>query len=549
MVLPQAAIINKRTALAVLRTVNLLEESDHFALDIGGSLAKLLYVQRNGDREKGLIIEKLDQNWPGAQLSVPIPEIEAQLHFFAFETRNIADLVKVFREQWINIAPELPNSETVRATGGGAVKYSQLFKDELGVELHHLDEMSCLVRGLNFLLTKVQNEVYLFDHEPLMSAAMSAPASDQVFPQSENCRKFVDARADPFPYLLVNIGSGVSIIKVTGFNEYERVSGSSLGGGTFWGLTRLLTNCKTFDEVIELTTLGDNSKVDMLVGDIYGGDYKKFGLDASVIAASFGKVTMKKELSVQSSFGEMWKQLLRAVKGCSYLWLNFLLSVPGFGEVLRWMEIDRKAHEQLANLGLRSAFSANDVALSLLRMVAFNIGQIAFLNSKRYDINRIYFGGNFIRDHPYTLAAISFAVRFWSQGATQALFLQHDGFLGVIGAFLGNSNYDANMMSQWDTNELLSAMKDEERAPVEKGGKKKGKKQNKNNGVGNGSHKVEGENRTKSSEQLSGVPAKSEAHVTVKQSPPETVIRQDLKTEVRTVQLPHVVCLVCQAQC
>lgn len=43
------------------------------------------------------------------------------------------------------------------------------------------------------------------------------------------------------------------------------------------GLSRLLTHCKTFDEVIELTMSGDNSKVDMLVGDIYGGDYGKFG--------------------------------------------------------------------------------------------------------------------------------------------------------------------------------------------------------------------------------------------------------------------------------
>jgi pantothenate kinase len=39
-----------------------------------------------------------------------------------------------------------------------------------------------------------------------------------------------------FPYLLVNIGSGVSIIKVTSSETYERISGTSLGGGTLWGL-------------------------------------------------------------------------------------------------------------------------------------------------------------------------------------------------------------------------------------------------------------------------------------------------------------------------
>ena len=36
-----------------------------------------------------------------------------------------------------------------------------------------------------------------------------------------------------FPYLVVNIGSGVSILKVKSPGVFERVSGSSLGGGTY----------------------------------------------------------------------------------------------------------------------------------------------------------------------------------------------------------------------------------------------------------------------------------------------------------------------------
>ena len=37
-------------------------------------------------------------------------------------------------------------------------------------------------------------------------------------------------------------------------------------------LVKLLTSCDTFDEVIRLTESGSSSNVDMLVGDIYGGD-------------------------------------------------------------------------------------------------------------------------------------------------------------------------------------------------------------------------------------------------------------------------------------
>ena len=52
----------------------------------------------------------------------------------------------------------------------------------------------------------------------------------------------------------------------------------------------LLTDCKDFDAMLALASTGDNAKVDMLVGDIYGGDYPAIGLKASTIASSFGKV-------------------------------------------------------------------------------------------------------------------------------------------------------------------------------------------------------------------------------------------------------------------
>ena len=59
----------------------------------------------------------------------------------------------------------------------------------------------------------------------------------------------------------MNIGSGVSILKVDSEQSSQRVSGSSLGGGTFWGLCRLLTRVRAFDEMLELSMRGDNSKV------------------------------------------------------------------------------------------------------------------------------------------------------------------------------------------------------------------------------------------------------------------------------------------------
>lgn len=127
-----------------------------------------------------------------------------------------------------------------------------------------------MLKGLDFFISEIPREVFSY--------------SDL------NPTSFVDAHADIYPYLLVNIGSGVSMIKVSGKRDYQRIGGTSLGGGTFWGLLSLLTGASTFDEMLKMADQGDNARVDMLVGDIYGTDYGKIGLKSNTIASSFGKV-------------------------------------------------------------------------------------------------------------------------------------------------------------------------------------------------------------------------------------------------------------------
>jgi pantothenate kinase len=85
---------------------------------------------------------------------------------------------------------------------------------------------------------------------------------------------FADVTEDIFPYLLVNIGSGVSIIRVDGPGEgqYSRVSGSSVGGGTFWGLCRLLTGLRDFDDMLQLSMQGNNANVSQRGWGKEGGD-------------------------------------------------------------------------------------------------------------------------------------------------------------------------------------------------------------------------------------------------------------------------------------
>ncbi|RZB55990.1 Pantothenate kinase 2 isoform B [Glycine soja] len=352
---------------------NQSHDISHLALDIGGSLIKLVYFSRHQDQstyDKRVKNVKNRLGFPpnGNRRSYPI--LGGRLHFVKFETSKINECLDFISSKQLHSAgggesrysdARTDSNAIIKATGGGAHKFADLFKERLGLSLDKEDEMSCLVAGANFLLKAIRHE---------------------AFTHMEGQKEFVQIDTnDLFPYLLVNIGSGVSMIKVDGDGKYERVSGTNVGGGTYWGLGRLLTKCESFDELLELSQKGDNSNTDMLVGDIYGGmDYSKIGLSASTIASSFGKATSEKK-------------------------------------------------------GLED-YRPEDISLSLLRMISYNIAQIAYLNALRFGLKRIFFGGFFIRGHAYTMDAISFAIHFWSNGAAQAMFLRHEGFLGALGAFM-----------------------------------------------------------------------------------------------------------------
>lgn len=252
----------------------------HVAVDIGGSLAKLVYFSR-----------EVNSN-----------ELGGRLNFLKFETNRIEQCLHYINELKTR-HQALNNVESsdlcVIATGGGAYKYYDRMREILKVEVLREDEMECLIignqliilvhhvndiPGLNFFITEIPEETFTYSD------------ADDI--------RFAEPKANPYPYLLVNIGSGVSMVKVSGPREYERIGGTSLGGGTLWGLLSLLTGARTFDAMLELAEKGDNAAVDMLVGDIYGADYGKIGLKSNAIASSFGKVfKMKRKAEADAEDG------------------------------------------------------------------------------------------------------------------------------------------------------------------------------------------------------------------------------------------------------
>lgn len=327
--------------------------------------------------------------------------------------------------QYMSSTALIENIKSIGCTGGGAHKYAKEFEDHLEIVFNKFDELRCLIWGMHFALVNFTDECYTYRNADLIppdqknetsnsskskqsntdsSTKQHLSQNDGSASNSENrnvsdddvpiavkrwqkdskeytCKVVLpyESLESIFPYLVVNIGSGVSILKVTAPGKFERVSGTSLGGGTYWGLCRLLTRCATYEEVLDIAELGNAGVVDMLVRDIYGGDYGGL-LSGSMVASSFGKLVMKEN--------------------------------P------------------------REGVREEDLALALLMMITNNIGQVAHLNAQLHGCKKIFFVGSFLRHNPVSCRRLAFAIDFWSGGQMEALFLVHEGYFGAMGTFL-----------------------------------------------------------------------------------------------------------------
>ncbi|KAJ7998611.1 hypothetical protein DPEC_G00206690 [Dallia pectoralis] len=350
-----------------------LENAKRFAIDIGGSLTKLAYystVQHKVAKVRSFDhTAKETEGEPLYEISMQ-EEVTARLHFIKFENAYIETCLDFIKDHLVNT-----DTKVIKATGGGAHKFKDLIEKKLKLRVDKEDEMTCLIKGCNFVLRNIPHEAFVY-----------VKHADSEF-------RFQNTHPDIFPYLLINIGSGVSIVKVESEDKFERVGGSSIGGGTFWGLGALLTKTKRFDELLQLASKGQHTSVDMLVKDIYGGSYGSLGLTGDLIASSFGKsATADKE------------------------------------------------------------FSKEDMAKSLLHMISNDIGQLACLYARLHNLTRVYFGGFFIRGHPVTMHTITYSINFFTKGEVQALFLRHEGYLGTIGAFLKGAEEDNPNQYSWGEN-------------------------------------------------------------------------------------------------
>ncbi|KAK7913436.1 hypothetical protein WMY93_013647 [Mugilogobius chulae] len=245
-----------------------LENAKRFAIDIGGSLTKLAYYSTV--QHKVAKVRSFDHTAKEArgdklyEIAVQ-EEVTARLHFIKFENAYIETCLDFIKDHLVNT-----ETKVIKATGGGAHKFKDLIEKKLGLKVDKEDEMTCLIKGCNFVLRNIPMKLLFtlsmrtqssgFRTHSQISSLTSWSTLDQVFPLSR--------------------------------------------------LRALLTKTKRFDELLQLASKGQHTNVDMLVKDIYGGSYSTLGLTGDLIASSFGKsATADKEFSKE----DMAKSLLHMI--------------------------------------------------------------------------------------------------------------------------------------------------------------------------------------------------------------------------------------------
>tara|TARA_B110001452_G_scaffold179889_1_gene151020 strand:+ start:358 stop:1707 length:1350 start_codon:yes stop_codon:yes gene_type:complete len=413
------------------RAARAILESDlgaRFGFDIGGSLAKFCFLEKDeessgSDRVLEFINASNTYGETGVReeaLAVHLSALRGKMHFIRFASEHTVAAVDMLERQ--NVCAGIGK---MYATGGGAHKYLELFKRRLGFELLPCNELSAVVQGICFMTKVVPDECYTYERVEDPSVRRSDSDSPSPSPRSpglhavgSSCdspkrppragpsemgsirkieRQYSRKGHDFFPFLLCNVGTGVSILHVESPTKYTRVSGTALGGGTFLGLCRMLTEARGFEEALGCAATGDSRKVDMLVQDIYGGgnaERSNLKLPGDLTASFFAK----------NIHGDSEK-----VDACD-----------------------------------------DDICKALLVMIAQNVSQIAHLNARLYGLERVFFTGNFLRENEVALRTIVYTMQRWSQldgkQPTEACFFRHEGYFGAVGAFL--NTLDDHVMAQ-----------------------------------------------------------------------------------------------------
>jgi type II pantothenate kinase len=205
-----------------------------------------------------------------------------------------------------------------------------------------------------------------------------------------------EAEPDIFPCLLAMCGSAVGFIKIERDGSFNVVDGSSRGGKAFFGLGKILTKCKTYEELMDLASQGDLRGVNVFTDELFHSPD-----------------------SVESD-DSIYKKSGNALPGLIF----------SFGKAADSDTMD---------------FKREDLARGWLHYILLDLVQCAQYCCSKHDIKRLFFSGSFC-NHPLVRHIITtesvrrnlFQLALSSLGMVQIDFIKPGAHLGALGCAIND---------------------------------------------------------------------------------------------------------------
>ncbi|KAI0228740.1 hypothetical protein LSAT2_020796 [Lamellibrachia satsuma] len=390
-----------------------------FALDIGASLAKVVYRSNKDYKEGKPIFTQGDPNVGRLRL-VLLQRLEPEV------------LIQFIKDN-CDRAEDASSPCCIPATGCGSSIYRRQLEQGLNIKIQQIPEWDAFAAGLHFLqkndslqslchetsvlgeadamekmttVMKILTNIKQFSEIDATNIGQASPGKEEqpgstsgsVPPPNPNSSVGADDQKETLENaptcILTIIGSSIGWLQIDGTGSVKALDQSAMAGCTFVGLGRLLTrSSKTFLELIDLAKRGDPRKVDICTND----------------------------LKPDSDQGDVYSAMAAD------------LSVSYFGQAL----IDPQGN-----------FRDEDMLASLLSAICVDIVRITRLHALVSGQEKVYLAGNFVNDDHVrrimTREIICGKLLSREQKMPDIRFLRHGGYLGVIGAMVADAKKPSN---------------------------------------------------------------------------------------------------------
>ncbi|KAF4721799.1 Pantothenate kinase 1 [Perkinsus olseni] len=284
---------------------------------------------------------------------------ESEIRFVDFDLNDTQQFLSTEVGQYLLSLQRKTKSNSFAGVGSGVWRLQDSIERSLGARCERHRESACVLAGINYVLRHVPQECFYFPNigkDSGVNLAGSLPSNSELVEEMEfvNSEKFQSI----FPFLMVSMKSGI---------------------------LRCGKTC-------------DFSPLDLLVSDIYGGDYPSIGLKGNTVASSFGKANNREQ---------------------------------------------------------REHVKSSEIARSLMNLMSMNTAQLAYLHASLYGIDNV--GRQILRSIFCFLQAssqdslcqvfssIQSSFNFWTGGRMKALYFRHAHYLGALGALLKRESTLATM--------------------------------------------------------------------------------------------------------